>query len=291
MNTIKEYFKNLNFIIRKPEMKILPGHLAFFLFLSIVPIITLIVYFGMIFSIGTDSVLDLVNRLFPEDIAILLQPYVNDMGIDIHTIIFMITGFVVASNGPHSIIITSNTLFHIQHADYLKRRIKAFFLTILLLFLFLFTLIFLAFGNSIFQFLISLEVLQSFESQIYFIYLLIKWPIAFFLFFFIIKLIYTWAPDERVPSHYATRGAIFTTVGWSLVSVVYSYYVINFKSENIFYGALSNIIVIMMWVYILAYILVIGIAINTSDYHLDQETMQGKTNNKEKNGHTEIVHS
>ena len=90
MNKIKEYFENLISIIRKPEMKILPGHLAFFLFLSIGPIITLIVYFGMIFSIGTDSVLDLVNRLFPEDIAMLLQPYVNDMGIDIHTILFMI---------------------------------------------------------------------------------------------------------------------------------------------------------------------------------------------------------
>ena len=186
MNKIKEYFENLISIIRKPEMKILPGHLAFFLFLSIVPIITLIVYFGMIFSIGTDSVLDLVNRLFPEDIAMLLQPYVNDMGIDIHTILFMITGFVVASNGPHSIIITSNTLFQLEHAEYLKRRIKAFFLTILLLFLFLFTLIFLAFGNSIFQFLISIEVLSTFQFQIYIIYLFIKWPVAFFLFFFML---------------------------------------------------------------------------------------------------------
>jgi len=44
MNITKRYIKKLIKIIKKPEMKILPGHLAFFLVLSLIPIITMIGY-------------------------------------------------------------------------------------------------------------------------------------------------------------------------------------------------------------------------------------------------------
>ena len=114
MNKIKNYFKRLFDIIKKPEMKVLPGQLAFFLFLSLVPIITLVVYISFILSIGSDSVRVFVDKVFPADVSNILVPYINDVGIDIHTIIFMITGFLVASNGSNSLIITSNVLYKIK---------------------------------------------------------------------------------------------------------------------------------------------------------------------------------
>ena len=82
MNKVKNYFKRLYDIIMKPEMKVLPGQLAFFLFLSLVPIITLVIYTGMILSIGTDSVAVFVSKVFPTDVSNILVPYVNDVGID-----------------------------------------------------------------------------------------------------------------------------------------------------------------------------------------------------------------
>ena len=76
------------------------------------------------------------------------------------------------------------------------------------------------------------------------------------------------APDKRISSHYVKKGALFTTIGWIVVTSIYSYYANNLANYDLWYGGLSNIIVLMIWIYILAYILVLGIAINTNNYEL-----------------------
>ena len=61
MSLTKRYIKKLIRIITKPEMKILPGNIAFFLVLSIFPIITLCGFLASFFSISISSV---VNKVF-----------------------------------------------------------------------------------------------------------------------------------------------------------------------------------------------------------------------------------
>ena len=73
---------------------------------------------------------------------------------------------------------------------------------------------------------------------------------------------------------YTNKGAIFTTIGWSLATVVYSFYVTNFTNYNLFYGSLTNIIVMMIWIYLLSYILMFGMAINASSYKIEQEKIE-----------------
>ena len=107
---------------------------------------------------------------------------------------------------------------------------------------------------------------KAFGDTIYQIFILFKWPVAFIITYFIIKCIYTLAPDKNIKSRYMTRGAVFTALGWILVTAIYSYYVSHFANYDIFYGSLSNLIIMMIWIYILAYILVIGIAINVETY-------------------------
>ncbi len=266
MNKVKNYFKRLYDIIMKPEMKVLPGELAFFLFLSLVPIITLVIYMGMIFSIGTDSVAVFIDKVFPTDVSNILVPYVNDVGLDFSTILFMVFGFLVASNGSSSLIITSNALYKIDHANYFKRLLKSILMTLLLVVLFIFIIVVLAFGDKIVNLITSIPLLHNISDQIYFVYSISKWPIGLLFIFIIIKILYTWAPDKKIPSKYMNRGAIFTTIMWLLVTVVYTFYINNYANYNLFYGSLANIIVIMLWVYILSFILVIGMAINNEHY-------------------------
>ena len=106
--------------------------------------------------------------------------------------------------------------------------------------------------------------------------LLLKWPIAFACIFWMIKLIYTLAPDDQIPSKYMNSGALFTTFGWIVTTALYSIYISNFANYRMFYGGISTIIVMMIWIYMLAYIIVMGIAINVADYEED------KNNNKKK---------
>ena len=57
MNRIKEIMKKLIAIIRRPSMTILPGHLAFFLVLSVVPIITIIGFIASLFSFDLHTIM------------------------------------------------------------------------------------------------------------------------------------------------------------------------------------------------------------------------------------------
>ena len=42
-------------------------------------------------------------------------------------------------------------------------------------------------------------------------------------------------------------------------------------NSNCFYWSVSNIIILILWIYLLAYILVIGIAINSGQYNIKEE--------------------
>lgn len=265
---IKNILKKIYFIIRKPEMLILPGNLAFFLVLSVIPIIILIGLIASTFSLSLDLVIEFINENVPTQISEILETFISGKGIDFNIVFFTITAFILASNGPHSIIVTSNTLYNFEQGNYLNRRIKALILTIVLVLLFIFIIVVLAFGNVILKAIFEIGILKNLSNLAYSLFVYLKWPIAFFIIFFNVKLLYTIAPDKNIPSKYVNQGALFTTLGWILTTAIYSYYVANFSKYDIFYGSLSNIIILMMYIYFLSYILVLGIAINSNSYKM-----------------------
>ena len=276
MEKVKKRFYSLFQIIRVPEMKILPGHIAFFLVLSIIPIITLIGFIASFFSISIESLVQVATNIVPEEIMNLLMPFITGKGMDMNISVFMVIGFVLASNGPHAIIVACDTLYNEKDKSYLHTRVKAFVLTILLMLLFFFCLVVLAFGNSILNMILQMDVLSHIHTQLYWAFLFIKYPFAFILIYWMIKMLYTMAPSKKIPSKSVTKGALFTTIMWLIVTSIFSFYISHFGSYDIFYGGLSSIIVMMIWVYILSYVLVIGIAINRNNYHQLEDT---STNN------------
>jgi membrane protein len=263
-----DFVKSFN----NPMVRVLPGQIAFFLVLSIFPILILIGLIASFFSISMDTVVDLIAKGFPKEVVDLLTPLLVGKEFDTNVGILMAMGFFIASNGAHSIVLASNTLYGFPHSDVIKRRVKSIFIIVLLIILFIFTLIVLAFGDKIieliFSFVSSEAIIKSFKS----LFVLIRWPFAMFIMYFNIKLIYAVAPDWKILSKYTTKGAIFTTIGWVLATLIYSYYASHFSNYDLFYGSLSNIVALMIWIYALSYILVIGIAINVNEYkYVDEE--------------------
>ncbi|MEG0025920.1 MAG: YihY/virulence factor BrkB family protein [Bacilli bacterium] len=268
MDRIKKIGQSFLKIIIKPEMGILPGQIAFFLVLSIIPLITLIGYICGLFSMSIDTLSNFIVAALPPEIIDSLLPYVLKETSTFNTIIFMVLGFIVASNGCYSIIVACNTLYQIPGKNYLKKRLKALILTMLLVTLFLFTIAVLAFGDIILNAIIHFGFLEAMSKQLYYVLIFLKWPFAFIIVFIFIKLIYKIAPDQNVSSKEVNKGAIFTTFSWILATALYAYYVNYFANYDIFYGNLANIVIIMMWIYILSYVLVIGIVINVNNYNL-----------------------
>ena len=269
MKKIKQFLIDLWHVLRLPEMLILPGNLAFFLILSLAPLISLFGLVASSLSLSTSSITNYVSNFLPKEVIEILLPFIDGSGINITNIVLVIMGFFVASNGPDSIITASNFLYKTENKNYIYRRVKAIFMTFWLLLLFVFVLIVLAFGSFILNKLLSFGVLGEFISNNYIIIILIKTIIAFIMIFITIKVIYTIAPDKTIKSKYVNYGALFATFAIIIVTTFYSIYVNNVAHYDVIYGGLANIAILMLLIYIISYIIVLGIAINHNYYEIE----------------------
>lgn len=264
MRKIKNIIKQIFTIIHKPVMLMLPGEVAFSLFLSIFPIITLVGFVASTLGVSIANLFEWFGTVLPKEIADMLL--IQGSGSSLNVVIFTIIGFFVASNGPQSILVASNVLYEEPQDNSIKRRVKAIIMTILLVFMLIMIAVILAFGNQILDLLLNLESIKIVTITIFNIFKVLKWPVMALFIFFIIKMIYTILTPPYVSSKSTNMGAIFTTIGWIVTTAIFSYYVVNIANYGIFYGSLSSIIIFIMWIYLLSYILVIGIGINSAIY-------------------------
>ncbi len=264
----KSFFKRFWDAFWRPEMLILPGQIAFFLFLSMVPTITLIGYACSYLNISNNLVQTLISNVLSKDVADLVTPIITATKITPTFFITLGIGYFIASNGMASIIVASNTIYNIKDSGFFKRRLKAITMELVIVFLFLFILVFPLFGQTIIE-LIHYFNLDAETTEIVVKVLdFLSGPLSWVIIFFFIKTIYTMAPDKKIPSRNVNGGAIFTTIGWIAVTTLYSYYISHYANYSLFYGSLANIVILMLWVYLLSYIFVIGMAMN---YHEEME--------------------
>ncbi len=271
---MKEKIKKVYDFLTKREIAILSGNLAYSFFLAIIPILSLLFYFLTSFHISMDIILNFLNETFPKDVASFLQP-VFTSEITPNTFITLCLSVFVITNGCNTIITTSNTIFNFENSNIVKRFIKALILAIMLIILFAFVIIVPLLGRSIINLIGTFtNFIETYRSIIDTIYTVVQIPVSLVVIFFIIKLLYTIAPDEKVSSKYMNRGAFFTTISWLLITIIYSYYINNIARYNLVYGNLANIVILLIWFYVLAYIFVIGMYMNKDT----QDTGIEKTN-------------
>lgn len=262
MNRVKTLFTKIRELTRKPVMNVLPGQLAFFFVLSIPPLIALIVIIGKMFSISTEGLISFVNESFPASTSNLIVPIINSNGFNLSFLFFVIGAFVMVTKGTNAIITTSNVLYNIEDVNNMKKQVKSIFLVIMLILLFAFIIIVPAFGDLIMSLLNNLDYLNPIYDELMIVYNIIKIPASFVFIYFIIKIIYTIAPDKSVKSRDVTYGALFTTTFWIVATQAYSYYVTNFAAYDVFYGSIAGLIILLLWIYLLSYIFVLGMALN-----------------------------
>ena len=135
---LKEFYENFKKVLFKPEMAILPGQLAYFFVLAIVPTITLISYEAALLNLSTDVIYDFIGSAFSSDIASMLLATTSSNEKGIGFFLVVIVGYFIASNGPASIIITSNTIYGEKQEGFFRRRLKALIMTFVLVLLFIF---------------------------------------------------------------------------------------------------------------------------------------------------------
>lgn len=256
------FIENVQKTILKPEMRILPGQLAFFFVLSIIPLIALVGTVTSQLSLPLSELERTLSKVVPVPIMDLLLPLLSSKNTEKTLILFYISAFLLASNGTYSMIIVSNRIYQVEEKSYLFGRLKALLMTFILVLLLVFVLLVPAFGDHIIQSIMAFITSFRVKEIIVRIYQVLKYPLSFSLIYLCIKALYLIAPDCKIKSKETTYGALLASFGWLVATEVYSVYVDRFMNYDRFYGSLANLIILFFWVYLLAYLFVLGMAFN-----------------------------
>ena len=86
----KSYLKRILNLITRPEMKILPGQLAFFLVLAIFPLLTLFGYIGTQMINIIEPVVNALSQIIPENVMQIVLPFIENSHLSGNVLFFMI---------------------------------------------------------------------------------------------------------------------------------------------------------------------------------------------------------
>lgn len=267
MDKIKKYIKKVVKILSLKELSILPAYLSYSLVLAIIPIITIIVVIVGLFGISIDTVTSLINELLPNYASDVIVSAISGESFDLSVGVLNLATFVIATNGMYAIVNASNNLYKLESNSQVKDRFRSFLILIIMILLLLFMIIVPMLGDKIIGFISNYDISKSIIDMISLIYNALKWPITFILLFFAIKVIYMIAPSVKIKSDETTIGAFVTTIGWVIFTAIFGYYISFFGRYDIIYGGLASIIILLIWFYVLSFILILGIVINTVKYN------------------------
>ncbi len=115
----------------------------------------------------------------------------------------------------------------------------------------------------------------SIGGVIKWVVLIAEWPLLLIFIMFLLALLYRYAPDRRAPQwRWASPGAIVGGVLWIAGSILFSVYVGNFANYNATYGSLGAVVVLLTWLYLSAFVVLLGAEINAE---IERQTKQDTT--------------
>ncbi len=91
---------------------------------------------------------------------------------------------------------------------------------------------------------------------------ILPWAVMFVVVLVVLGLFYRWGPNMDARHPWITPGAVLAALLWAAASMAFSVYLANFGAYNRVYGSIGAVIALLMWLYISAYIVLLGAAIN-----------------------------
>lgn len=237
--------------------------LALFPFLLFLAGLTSII--DNLFGVGnlTDRIVEKAAHVMPEDATTLLRSFtqevVNSQGAG--AILFGFAGAVwAASSAVGSAMKGLNRAYDVKEdRGFIRRKLVALALTVffggfvLAAAMLIATGQFMAggVGNALgwhHEFVVAWNVLTI--------------PVALALVTAGVAMLYWLAPNTGHQFRWVTPGALLFVVGWALASVAFTIYISRFSSYNRTYGALSAMIILLVWLYWSNLLLLIGGELN-----------------------------
>lgn len=274
--------KRLYHSLSQDNLSLVAAGVAFYALLAIFPALAAVVSIYAYFSSPAemvDQLLPLIDLLPASSQEIMLQQLKaltqkSQASLSLGAIFTLFLTIWSSSKGCQALITACNITYH----EHNKRQ---FLQALVVRFLFSVGAIFVAIvALSIIGILPIVLNLVGFTTALDSIIQLITWSILATLFHFSLAFVYRYAPHRRAAKwRWITLGSFTATSLWILASLGFSYYVAQFASYNETYGSLGGVVIMMMWLYLSAYIIIFGAALNAST---ELQTLKDSTVGPEK---------
>lgn len=250
--------------IQDPYYHGFAAQISFYLMLSVVPILILIIQTLGLLGISMETALNVVEEYTGNTMSGVLNTLFEFNYIGFGNIVFLIIALWAGSRASFAVSRIAN--YTMTEGDntgknYFVERARAIVTMLLTMISLIIAIVILCYGKIILIGILAALRIED-TSFVDSFWLWLRWPLAFVLYFFIIGYNFFIIPTVRKPFRTVVPGAIFASVGMLLVSWAYSFYTGSLADYDIMYGALSSVVAIMIWFLLLAWVLILGIMCN-----------------------------
>ncbi|EEO6596435.1 YihY/virulence factor BrkB family protein [Listeria monocytogenes] len=241
------------------------AQLAYYMLFSIFPMLLIAATLLAYLHIDKDSVFNMIKEFAPDQIMDFLEENLNNLLTQKNgglLSIGIIATLWSASNGMNAVMKSLNKAYGVTNKrNYVVQRLLSMFFTLAMFATVGATLLLLVFGQQIGMFLINhLNFSEDFLS----FWNNLRWTVTLIVIFVVFTFLYWVAPNRRSTLISVLPGALFSTIGWTVASLGFAYYVNNFGNYSATYGSIGVIIILMLWFYLTGIILMIGGELNAT---------------------------
>ncbi len=252
----------------KENLNLRASSLSFNFFLSLFPIlIFLLALIAQLPVIGMKTrLINEIALLFPKSTSKALTETIYDLLKNPSSGLLsfgIVLALYFASNAYHTMINTFNRRLPIRvRRTWIQNRIRAIFLTLLIIVLAIVTLYILTQFYKANGYIFK----HNWDSKAFFKFIIktFEYLIVIVFVFVAISCMYYFGPSKKDKWHFFSAGSIFAGTLSIISTFAFSLYVDNFNSYNNVYGSIGAIIALMVLIYINTLVVIVGFELNTS---------------------------
>ena len=237
---------------------------AYYLFMSLVPVIMLLVSVLQYTPLTRDVVLEAVADYVPDslyEIVYFIVTSIYNGGRVALTVSILLTIWS-ASACMKALLRGMDSVYDAERKeDYIRFSLRACFYMIIFVFILMLSFFVMVYGGKILDYI---EQSMPVNHSLDFLFTLAKYlrfVIILALLALVFCLLYKWMPARRLKFRRQLPGAVFSSVAWAAFSFIFSFYV-SLSDRFGAYGYIGTIMVAMIWIFYCFYFLLLGGFIN-----------------------------
>lgn len=247
------------------ELGSLAASAAFFLFLSLIPMLMLLCSAIPYTGLSQTDLIELVRISIGDIAPEIITDFVESVITSIYTgsaLSLGLSALVTLWTASKAFLALTRGMDVIHSAgrqSYFTARIKSCFYTLIMIVVMVIMLVGVVFGKKIFAVLIQF-IPVFLHAPIYWVLSQRFW-MAWIILVCLFTAVYTWVPKKKLRLRDQIPGALFSASAWIAFSALFSVYLSRSSSFGI-YGNLATIVIALIWMYYCMYILLLGTYLN-----------------------------